>query len=58
MSSSILSVSTAIMGVIFLPDLSLLVHFPEEDQEADEDDVIKVAVIGKPNAGKSSLINH
>lgn len=32
-------------------------HFPEENQEADEDDVIKVAVIGKPNAGKSSLIN-
>ena len=29
---------------------------PETDGE-DEDDVIRVAVIGKPNAGKSSLIN-
>ncbi len=35
-----------------------LKYFPEEDQEEVEDDVIKVAVIGKPNAGKSSLINR
>jgi len=30
---------------------------PAETETADEDDVIRVAVIGKPNAGKSSLIN-
>ena len=35
-----------------------LKNFPPEDQEEVEDDVIKVAVIGKPNAGKSSLINR
>ncbi len=31
--------------------------FPSEDQNQEDDDYIKVAVIGKPNAGKSSLIN-
>ncbi|MBR4296024.1 MAG: ribosome biogenesis GTPase Der [Clostridia bacterium] len=30
---------------------------PESDWEEEEDDSIKVAVIGKPNAGKSSIIN-
>ena len=33
-------------------------HFPPEDQEEAEDDVIKVAIIGKPNVGKSSLVNR
>ena len=31
--------------------------FPPKTQDEDEDDKIKVAVIGKPNVGKSSLIN-
>lgn len=35
-----------------------LKYFPPEDEEDEADDVIKVAVIGKPNAGKSSLINR
>ena len=33
-------------------------HIPEEDFFDDEEDIINVAVIGKPNAGKSSLINN
>ena len=32
--------------------------FPPEEEEEIEDDVIKVAVIGKPNVGKSSLVNR
>ncbi len=34
-----------------------LQYFPPEDEEEEEDSAIKVAVIGKPNAGKSSLVN-
>ena len=34
-----------------------LAHFPSEAEEEGEDDVIRVAVIGKPNVGKSSLVN-
>ncbi|MFV0518675.1 MAG: ribosome biogenesis GTPase Der [Lachnospirales bacterium] len=33
-------------------------HFPNEDIEDEEDTAIKVAIVGKPNAGKSSLINR
>ncbi|MBR5506467.1 MAG: ribosome biogenesis GTPase Der, partial [Clostridia bacterium] len=32
-------------------------YIPEDFDEEEEDDSIKVAVVGKPNAGKSSLIN-
>jgi GTP-binding protein len=32
-------------------------HFPDEDEAEDESELIKVAVIGKPNSGKSSLVN-
>ncbi len=33
-------------------------YFPEEEAEEDDDEIINVAVIGKPNAGKSSLVNR
>lgn len=32
-------------------------HFPDYNPEEEEDDRPKVAIIGKPNVGKSSLIN-
>lgn len=33
-------------------------HFPEDKETEYDEDVVRVAFIGKPNAGKSSLINH
>ena len=35
-----------------------LAHFPPEGEEEEDDDTIRVAVIGKPNVGKSSLVNR
>ena len=35
-----------------------LQYFPAEEDDDTPDDVVKVAVIGKPNVGKSSLINR
>ncbi|MBR6534069.1 MAG: ribosome biogenesis GTPase Der [Clostridia bacterium] len=37
---------------------AVLEKLPDEFEEEEDDDRIKVAVIGKPNAGKSSIINH
>ena len=36
---------------------ALYENFPEKNDDEDDDGRIKVAVIGKPNVGKSSLIN-
>ena len=32
-------------------------HFPDKDEKENDGEVINVAIIGKPNVGKSSLVN-
>jgi GTPase len=35
----------------------VIAHFPEEKDTDKDEELMKVAVVGKPNAGKSSIIN-
>ena len=48
--------ATGMLGFGELLD-KVVSFFPEETAEDEKDDIPKVAVIGKPNTGKSSLIN-
>lgn len=32
-------------------------HFPSQDEEEEEEHITRIAIIGKPNVGKSSIIN-
>lgn len=36
----------------------IIKHFPENAAEVEEDDTPKIAIVGKPNVGKSSIINR
>ena len=49
--------STNALGIGDVLD-AIYEKFPKEKVEKDEEEIIKVAIIGKPNVGKSSLVNR
>ncbi|MBQ1311747.1 MAG: ribosome biogenesis GTPase Der [Blautia sp.] len=49
--------SANMMGLGDLLD-EVVKHFPEEASGEEEEDIPRIAVVGKPNVGKSSLINR
>ena len=48
--------ATSRLGLGELLD-AVIAHFPEQDGEEDDDDRPRIAIVGKPNVGKSSIIN-
>lgn len=48
--------ATSRLGLGELLD-AVIAHFPEQDGEEEDDDRPRIAIIGKPNVGKSSIIN-
>ena len=48
--------STNALGIGDVLD-AIYEHFPEKEEGEENEDVINVAIIGKPNVGKSSLVN-
>lgn len=35
----------------------VVAHFPEGSEDAEDDEISRIAIVGKPNVGKSSLVN-
>ncbi len=48
--------ATSCLGLGELLD-AVIAHFPDQDGEEEEDDRPRIAIVGKPNVGKSSIIN-
>ena len=48
--------STNALGIGDVLD-AIYEHFPSKEQNEEDDEIINVAIIGKPNVGKSSLVN-
>lgn len=36
---------------------AVIEHFPQRDADEDEDEIPHIAIVGKPNVGKSSIVN-
>ena len=49
--------SSSMLGLGDMLD-EVIAHFPEHAGEDEDEDIPKIAIVGKPNVGKSSLINR
>ncbi|MBQ9631593.1 MAG: ribosome biogenesis GTPase Der [Lachnospiraceae bacterium] len=49
--------ATAKLGLGEMLD-EVISHFPPAEQEDEEEDIPRIAIVGRPNVGKSSLVNR